>query len=356
MKICMLIKTLALGGAERHVVDLAVELVRRRHAVSVLFSDGHLDALRPELVSHGVEVACVGGGGAGGLLRGLARELRRISPDVVHAHSPRLKFLARALRPMLGYRLVSTYHNTFARHHPVIRLGERLTHRMDDVRISCSQEVADTMRWPSRVVPNGIRLPSGPGRSGELRSRLRLPDGTLLFSCVANLWQKKNHAGLVSAFAQAFETAQGEGLPHLALFGEGDEREALRAHIAALGVASRVHLLGADPEAARLTAGADVFCLVSFHEGLPLALLEAMANGLPCVVSRAGGMPAVVQHGVTGLVVDATDTPAIAGAMRTLAADAGLRSAMGKAGRQRIERNYQLSTMVDQVLALYAAP
>lgn len=352
----MLIKTLALGGAERHVVDLAVELRRRGHAVSVLFSDRHLDALRAELVAHGVEVAAVGGGGAGSLLRDLARELRRIAPDVVHAHSPRLKFLARMLRPVLGYRLVTTYHNTFARHHPLIRLGERLTHGMDDVRISCSQEVADTMHWPSRVVPNGIRLPSGPDGSGGLRSRLQLDAGTLLFSCVANLWQKKNHAGLVDAFARAFGTAGGDALPHLVLFGEGDERGALRAHIDALGIGARVHLLGADPDAARLTSGADVFCLVSFHEGLPLALLEAMANGLPCVVSRAGGMPTVVQHGATGLVVDATDTAAIADAMRTLAADAGLRRAMGQAGRQRIERDYQLSTMVDRVLALYAAP
>lgn len=348
----MLIKTLGIGGAERHVVDLSLDLKARGYDVTVCFVDVEADEFRPELEAGGVEVLCLSGSsGLPSIVRNMIKVFRTHKPDVVHVHSPRLKVMARILRPFFTYRLISTYHNTFSRHHPAIRAVEILSHWVDDALISCSPEVAKTMTWRTEVVPNGIRLPKpAHGEVDELRQRLGLAGSDLIFTCVANLLHKKNHAGLLAAFAEAFKAS---AETHLVLFGEGDQRARLERQISDLGLVNRVHLMGADPEAACLIVGADVFCLVSFHEGLPLALLEAMSKGLPSIVSKAGGMPGVVRNGETGLIVDATDTAAIANAMRELASDNDKRWKLGRAGSQHIVEKYQIGVMVDRIEDVY---
>ena len=137
--------------------------------------------------------------------------------------------------------------------------------------------------------------------------------------------------------------------------GDGPQQPAARALAQHLGIADRVHFLGARPPAAiqDLLAGADVFVLSTGREGLPLAILEAMRARLPVVASAVGGVPEAVVHGLTGYLVPPGDPQALAGRLRALLSDRGLRERLGAAGRRRFQKDYTLAAMVRRTLAVY---
>ena len=125
---------------------------------------------------------------------------------------------------------------------------------------------------------------------------------------VGNLYPVKDHATLLRALAR---------LPaaRVAIAGRGDQEEPLRRLAAELGLSDRVHLLGLRDDVETVFAAADVFVQPSLSEGLPLAVLEAMANGLPVVATRVGGIPEAVVDGKTGLLVPPGDPAALAAAL-----------------------------------------
>lgn len=358
MKIHMTIKGLGLGGAERHVADSAIELKRRGHDVSVSYLLPHKDALVPEIASDGIRVDCIGRAGIGGSLSSLFRLaslLRELHPDVVHAHLPVAGMIARCAKLTGKFRLVYTEHNLFRRLHPVTKIAHRLTRYIDDCPVSCSQQVADSLPWSSTVVRNGISLTqvrsSGSGSCG-LRSSLGLPANDTVYVCIANLLKKKNHGLMLEAFSQAFG---GAGGAQLVLIGQdGTERENLEDMCGELGIGANVHFHGPHSNAAQLLAGADVFCLSSSFEGLPIALLESMAAGIPAIVTDVGGMPDAVVDQVSGRVVESGSKDQMAHAMRQLHEQPDLRRSMGIAAAARVASVYSLKAMVDELIACYS--
>lgn len=346
----MLIKTIGLGGAEKHVAELSDVLNQRGHEVIVAYTTPSSPDLADAFRSSGVRLVRLPGDvHVIQQFRALAAFLKSEQPDIVHVHSPLLKALARLLRFRNRFRLVSTYHNLLERHHTIIQYTERLSHRVDDAQISCSSEVARSMRWSTTIVPNGIRTDWEETEGFLLRKRFGIKDRSALFVCVASLTPKKSHDVLISAFAEAFVP----GHAHLVLFGEGEMRSALENHAIEVGGGGQIHFAGADPDAAVLSAEADVFCLVSQYEGLPLALLEAMRNKLPCIVSNAGEMSHVVEDGLTGIVIERGDVDGLAGAMRRLASDPEMRRRMGHAGYTRLCEKFALEPMVDRIESIY---
>jgi glycosyltransferase involved in cell wall biosynthesis len=147
----------------------------------------------------------------------------------------------------------------------------------------------------------------------------------------------------------------------LAIAGDG-ELEYAGHLIQSLGLLGRVRLLGwiDSAEMADVMAGATLFILPSYVEMMPVSLLEAMARGLPVVVSRAGGIEEVVRDGVEGILIDAGDVQAITTAIDVALRDDRLRSRMGKASRLRIERAFSDEVVLSQLenlwLSLGAVP
>ncbi|MBN8442867.1 MAG: glycosyltransferase family 4 protein [Thauera sp.] len=335
MKILFFIKGLGLGGAERHVVDCAAELLRRGHDVAVVYVLPNKNALVEELERQGVKVFCVGtsaGFAFGSLLMRLSALVRTFQPDVLHAHLPVPGIIARLLKLRHGYRLVYTEHNVYERLHPLTRIAHRLTHSLDDCAISCSGPVAASLPWKSLVIENGIRVPEeqiGGGHVGGLRNRLGIDGDAVVFICIANLLHKKNHALLVDSFERAFGDFGGSSA-HLVLVGQdGTERAALEIRTRDFVSRRRIHFWGPHPNASELLAEADVFCLSSSFEGLPIALLESMAVGIPAVVTRVGGMPDCIAEGTTGFVVEPDDRDGFAEGMKRLYGDRNMRQRMG---------------------------
>lgn len=361
MKVLQLIKGLGLGGAERHVVDLSIGLRDRGNEVRVAYLLPNKNALVSEIEEADIAVSCLGGKfglGFDGLIR-LSKLLREFRPDIVHAHLPVAALLARILKPIFGYRLVVTEHNLFPRYHWAVKLAHRLTQRLDDVVVSCSTGVAQALPWASFVVENGLAIEPSSGVAGtdQLRRRFSIPAESVVFICVANLLLKKNHEMLVSAFAEAFRSASAAMRDsHLVLVGQdGTEREALGQRVKELSLEGVVHFFGPHPRASNLLCEANVFCLSSDFEGLPIALLEAMANGLPSIVTAVGGMPSVVIDGISGYVVPKGDRAAFARALVLMASDAEQRSRMGDAAKARLIERYSLDAMVNAVVEIYSS-
>ncbi len=192
-----------------------------------------------------------------------------------------------------------------------------------------------------RTIKNGIDI-------RQFHAGAPNPAGCIV--TVARLSPEKDVANLVRATAIAAER-----VPELRVevAGDGACREELGRLAAELGVAGRVAFLGEVRDVRALLTGARMFVLPSRSEGIPLTALEAMACGLPVVATRVGGLPEVVDDGVTGLLVAPADPTALAQAMVAIWTDPERRDRMGRAGRLRAEERFDVRRMVAEYEALY---
>lgn len=279
---------LNVGGAERVVLDLARAFADAGHPVSIvaLANDRELlsqvDTQRIEI--HFLAMNKSPGGFLDGARR-LAAIIRRLQVDVIHAHMPHAVFVASAARLLAGTRvpLVHTSHNfSFS---PTLGLALRATRRLRsvDVLLAPGQHAGINARR-TVTIPNGIQLDTdaAPAVRGN-RSR------PVILS-VARLTEQKNPAALVDAFATLRQRGEDRNAV-LQLAGDGPLRAGVQAQITRLGLDDSVTLLGTRSDVRALLASADVFVLSSRWEGLPLAVLEAGAAGLPVVAPPTGGLP-----------------------------------------------------------------
>ncbi|MBP1635084.1 MAG: glycosyltransferase [Acidobacteria bacterium] len=185
-------------------------------------------------------------------------------------------------------------------------------------------------------------------------------DGAFRIACVASFEEVKGHRYLIDACRVLLD----RGVDfECHLVGEGPLRRAMEARADAAGLGRRVRFHGGlpRPEVARLLAEADAAVLASHptragkREGIPVALMEAMAAGLPVVATAISGIPELVQPGLTGFLVPSGDAAALAEALRRLAADPGLRARMGAAGRTRVIREFDLRANAAALVRLFLA-
>jgi glycosyltransferase involved in cell wall biosynthesis len=168
-------------------------------------------------------------------------------------------------------------------------------------------------------------------------------DDSAQILCVAAMSRRKGHAVLLDALVDVLRAVPGA---RLTLAGDGAERASLEARAAELGVAHAVRFLGAV-EHDRMTSlyeEADVFCLPSFAEGVPVVLMEAMAMKVPVVATEIMGVPELVDHGKSGLLVPPARPDELADALIQLLTDPALRKRMGEEARRRVSADYDAKT------------
>lgn len=198
---------------------------------------------------------------------------------------------------------------------------------------------------PVRLIENGVAVGPPPGP--------RSHDGPPRVFFAGVLTPRKGVVDLLTASTILVE----RGVAHELILAGGtpDEGADAEAEVHAAAEGSPARFLGPQPHEAMpaLYAGADVFCLPSWWEAMPLSVLEAMAAGLPVVASRVGDIPRAVEDGVSGSIVPAQDPEALADALEPLLRDAALRERMGAAGRARVESSFSMTTTESEIDAVY---
>jgi glycosyltransferase involved in cell wall biosynthesis len=222
--------------------------------------------------------------------------------------------------------------------------------------VAISQEVAASMKRVyglecRAIVPNGIpveRYRGSPEARIRWRARERFANDAVLFICVGRLEPQKNPLMLLRAFA-----ALDDPRAHLIMLGEGSLRDELITFIRERELGERIHLLGKRMDIPECLAASDVFVLSSDWEGNPLAVMEAMAGGLPVIGTTVGGVPELVRSGQHGILVSAGNDRAFAEAMRILLNNVDKRLAMAEAARVHARQAFDVEGMVRGYTAIY---
>lgn len=345
-------------GGERQVMEL-MRRQRRRGDDPHLAAPGD-SAIHGKAKAEGFPVHAIAMRGTWDLpsAAALARLHRTLRPDVVHWHAARahaLGALASLLAP--GPARVLSRRVDF----PVRRsLGSRLLWSLPIEAIAAiSNGVKDALVRSGvaaeriRVVPSGIDLspfeaPVAEDRNAA-RARLGVEPETVLALQAAALAPHKSQTDLLQAASRLRAEA-----PRLRVWiaGEGPLRRELEAEHAALALGTVVRFLGFREDVNDLLRAADFFVVSSYLEGMGTATLDAMASGLPVVATRVGGIPEIVEDGVSGILVPARDPRALAGAMLRLANDPGLRARLGEAGRVRV-RDFSADRTEERTRTMY---
>jgi len=348
-------------GAERLLADILRHRSSRfRFSVACLIRGGGLEH---EIREMGVPVTVLGRRGKVhiGLVLRLARWFRQQRVDVVHTHLFTADSYGRVAARLAGVPAVfSTAHATVVCEGAARRAVHRALSWISTRVIVCSEEVGRVMREQDHlrssrlvVIPNGINIDRLAGACGEgVRAEFAVPHDALLIGVVGRLHPAKGHRDL---FAAMERLRNGGLMPTCLVIGSGDLRRELEEEASRLGLADRVVFTGQRSDVPRLLAALDVLAMPSRWEGLPIALLEAMAMSRPIVTTRVGGIPDVIQDEDNGLLVPPADPAALAGALRRMLTDQQLRERLGRRALETLRERYDVARTASAYEGLYAA-
>jgi glycosyltransferase involved in cell wall biosynthesis len=345
-RVLYLINDLGLGGAQRVLLSQSAGLDRSRWAPAVAsleiapggaligaFERAGIAVHRLRRAHEPAAIAAVR----------LPRLIRRIAPDVVHTHLAAAGVAGRVAARHAGVpRIVSTQHNLSdwqeRRGHPLRRL-ERGTLPLADGVIAVSDAVraalvaaCPRLAGRTRTIHNGVAVErfAECRREGARRreARVRASDDFVV-GAVARLERRKGVDTLIAAAGQAVGSCPGL---RLLIVGDGIERRALESLARASGLGDRVRWAGHQEDVRPFLAAMDVLAMPSRSEGLGLAVIEALAAGVPVVASEVGGIPELLRGTEAGMLIPADDVAAWARMIVTLGADAARRARMAAAG------------------------
>lgn len=382
LRVMQIIGNLDIGGAQEVVRTLATYLTEAGSPTVVCtFKDG---PLRQEIERQGILVEVLPARRYSVLAlplfvvdmlrirRELARLVRKHRVNVVQTHLLRaLDFLVLSLRFQADLHVFWTVHNyNFALQpdqlprHLWLLGAKRLAHRLlyllavrwaagfiavsDEVETAILQQIG-SVRDKIAVICNGVDVRRY-GRGARARCELGLPEQARLLTVVGTLKEQKGHRFLIEAAAPI--VARYPDL-HILVVGDGALMDPLKAQAAALGLERHVHFLGSRDDVPSLLAASDYFVLPSLWEGLPMALVEAMASELPIVATEVSGTRQVMVAGETGLLVPPGDAALLREAILGLLAEPRRARAMARAARRRVEQSFSAAKQAEEHLALY---
>jgi glycosyltransferase involved in cell wall biosynthesis len=353
------------GGVARHVEDLFVGLRAAGHEAVLCGPEpplGLRDRLDPGDFQPLAMQRAIAPKPDARTIGELAGIIRRICPDLVHAHSSKAGAVARATRlirpraPVLytphGYAMAGFFRRV---ERTVYREAERgLSLLTSRVLAVCEAEArlarTVTAARRVRVVHNGVDVPAVAVGEPDARVAALALRGPVVCT-VCQLRPGKGVETLLDAWTAVVAAQPGA---QLAIAGDGVLRDVLEQRVRALGVADSVHFLGEYADTVSLVRGADVFVLASWFESFPYVILEAMALGLPIVASDVGGVGEAIAHRQSGLLVPARRPQALSSALVELIGDAQLRDRLGAAALATVKRRFSTESMVHGAIGVYA--
>ena len=393
-KILLLIKSLGLGGAERLLVDSLPYLDRTRFDYLVAYLVPWKATLVPQILVANIPVTCLGSTDKSKIQNRSTEAHERPKSKIetvtaprslqaafalplaywrlhelqkrerfalIHADMPVAGILARVLGRQQGVPVVYTEHNLIERYHPLTRWVHGATFGWQDCVLTVSEEVRASIKRAGgdrktmvRTLLNGVPVDQVRAEAtglAELRAELAIPvDHTVIGSVAVFRTQKR----LADWLAVAAKVAQQQANVTFLLVGDGPEMPLVQAKVRELGLEERVRLPGFRADGRRCIGLMDLYLMTSQYEGLPIALLEAMALGKPVVATAVGGIPEVITDGVDGRLAPMGEINQLAQHLRLLLADPTGAQAMGRAGAAKIETAYHSRQRVQAIESLYA--
>lgn len=355
------------GGPVDHAVDVATELARLGHESHLVGPNGPYMKV---LSTAGVQVHDAAMSHKTDLTgaRRVRRTLIRIAPDVVHCQDRRAGLVGRLVCGAARLPSVYTLHGVPDSLAPLVPgniavipesrrdqwanlTGERLLARTPrSMVVTPCEALASYAREhvglrPDRVVSvaNGVSAAWLSGAGAETNADAT---GPVTLAWLGVMQPVKRLPALIRAVAQVPDL-------RLRLIGDGPERATVEATIRETGTGDRVELVGFQSDPAAHLRDVDGLVLPSAAEACPMAVLQAMALGLPVIASRAGGIPEVIRHGVDGLLVDTGDDQDLQSALQLLADDRHLRRTLGDNARLRAQSRYTVETCTRGLLDVY---
>jgi glycosyltransferase involved in cell wall biosynthesis len=348
------------GGLETMVLDLLCsEIYRTRIDVAVIVLNEGRFASKAR--SSGLDVVVVSESAMS--FSSLSKELKRVTgalrPDVIHTHRYKEILLGALLAGASAAQHVVTIHGYEPPTGCLLRARTFLSNSLCIgaalVQGARFVVVADHLRKRFMIprsrclsIRNGIRIP----QQVSSRSPIDPADHPkeVVIGWVGRLVPVKGVSTLLKAVA---EMSKSQPTPRVLLVGEGPERESLEKLAAALGLSERVRFVGFVEDIWPYYEQMDLFVLPSLHEGVPIALLEALGAGLPVVASAVGGIPHVIGTSEAAVLIDSQSPSTWAEALTGLLSDRAKMTAIGERARKHIEANFSIEGMTEQYLALY---
>ncbi len=359
-RVLHVINTAEVGGGGEHLLDLtkAVEPHGFRSAVVV----GRDGPTTRRLRDNGIEVVVTGPFGLTAPAR-LARVLRSMRPSIVHLHGSRAGLAGAVAARLAGIRPVVYTAHAFAFHRRLpgpLRLAavkaEALTCHLCDCVICLThgdRQAAALHGIPTHhmtLIPNGVdltRFAAGVHRRDDFAWTPHQP----VVGMIARLVPQKDP---VSFVRMARKVADASADVRFLLVGDGPLRPAVERQVADLGLAERFVLTGFRSDIPDLLQTMDVVVLTSLWEGLPIAVLEAMASAKPVAAFALPGLLDVISDGQEGVLVPDRDVARLADQVVRLLRDPIQRHSMGRQGRQRVEQCFTVSRMAESTATLYS--
>ncbi|MBA4031207.1 MAG: glycosyltransferase [Planctomyces sp.] len=360
-RILMVITELDRGGAEQQFVQLALGLQERGWKVRAVCLGPRAELCVP-LETTGIEVAWLDARGllsAGRVLWRLRRHILEFRPDLVQTFLFHANILGRLAARWAGVRKIVCG----------LRVAEKRAHWHGTIEwltaslVTCWVCVSEGVRSHARdvwrlpadrlvVIPNGLDVSKWRSVTPIDRASLRIPANAEVLLSVGRLDYQKG----IDLLLQAFATVSRERpLARLVIAGEGPLRPQLESLANGLPHgADRVHFLGQRADIPALLAMCDLFVLASRWEGMPNALMEAMAAGKPCVATRVEGIPELLRQGEAGWLVDGENETALAATIQAALSDPTARQAFGRAAQEISVKDFTADSMIDRYAQLYA--
>ena len=366
IKILYIITSSGIGGAEKILYYTATGLDYNKYDISVCSLKNKGEIARA-LEKQGIEVCCLHMGGRERFLGWLSSiitlirlfpYLIRIRPTIVHSFLFRANILARIAGYLTGVPIVISSVRVMGGEKKYFHYVERITSFMVDHYLTVSESVKRYIIDKSKisaekisVIYNGVNIKSQ-DNSYEQNPKMpfKIKDKDRILMTVGRLHKQKGHCYLIQAVSKVRKE-----FPKVKLLvtGEGEEENNLKKLVKSLDLMNEVIFAGLSPDIERILPMAELFILPSLWEGLPNALLEAMAAGKPVVATKVGGIPEIVVHGETGVLIPPRDTDALAAVIIDLLQNRLKAKDMGEAGRIRAGKRFSIYKMIEKTENLY---
>ena len=366
----LLVAPPARGGLARHVVSLLAELHRDEYCMAVACDQDGMVAEAARERSIPVYTCRIGAGGnpsrAAVAALHVASAISHHQAQIIHTHSFEAGLVGALAMPLVGsVRMVATIHNypPNATGMRAARAQHRWAARQVVRRASRIITVSDALRrdllalYPDLgertvTITNGVRIKTGEPRDPmQVRAEFGLAADSTLVGMIARFAPQKGVLEFIRACADVVERWTDV---ELVLAGDGPLRDAAESLREELGLQRKLHMIGEVESADALVGALDVVVIASLSEGSSIVAMEAMAAERPVVATEVGGVPEVVVHGETGILVRPGDPSALAAGIESLLGNRELARAMGERGRRRAAERFDIRLMFERTKQVYA--